>query len=546
MRIGIKLTIGIILTGMTPVAATSRPEPQTVPLDKGRRSASSNQDEIIVTGERMRSRSDWVRAESPNFTVYGVDEGQTRQVAAKLERFRQFLMALTRTPSPAPASPVPVYLVKGRLQLDRLRRERYERGTYPVGYYSASPTGLLLAADMNLDARRNIFPLYHDASLFGDFTYQFLLQNARGAYIPAWYIDGLGVNLTTTRFTEGSVEFGKANPDMAEALSNRKWEPIGRIVSGELSTGWLYSAESALLVHYICAEPARVKAFQRFLTATRDGKEGIAAFEQAFATTMKALQAKLWQYRTSARYIRASTTVFTVPDISVYPLPKSADALLLDRAAMQIGIPERDRQSAVLRRAESVATDPKDGFAQRILAKARILYGAPERADPILDRLLAASSEDTELMYLKGMRHLMAGRADPAIARDQFREARTWFAHVYRVDPDYYPALYAWAESRSTEPRFVSENTVNVLMKAVVLAPQATQIRITAATMMLQDGRFNAAEALLAPVIVTPQDPASEQVPALLQKARMHEPAAMQDLLASFRYEETWKDRNCC
>lgn len=546
MRLAIKLTIGIFLTGMTHVAFASRPEPQTVPLDKGRQMASSNQDEIIVTGERIRSLSDWVRAESPNFTVYGVDEGQTRQVAAKLERFRQFLIALTRTPSPPPEDPVPVYLVKGRLQLDRLRREQYERGAFPVGYYSASPTGVLLAADMSWDARRNVFPRYHDASLFGGFTRQFLFKIGRGAYIPAWYIDGLGVNLTTTRFTESSVEFGKFHPGMAETLSNLKWEPIGRIVSGELSTGWLNSAESALLVHYICAEPARVQAFQRFLTATHDGKERIAAFEQAFATTMKALQAELWQYRTSSRYIRARTTGFTVPDISVYLLPKSADALLLDRAAMQIGIPERDRQSALLRRVESVATDPTDGFAQRILAKARILYGAPERADPILDRLLAASSEDTELMYLKGMRHLMAGRADPAIARDQFREARTWFAHVYRVDPDYYPALYAWAESLSIEPRFVSENTVNVLMKAAVLAPQGTQIRITAAMMMLQAGRFDSAEALLTPVMVTPQDPASEQVPALLKKARMHAPATMQDLLASFRYEETWKDRNCC
>lgn len=546
MRMRFKLTIGIVMAIMTSTASESRILPQTASPEKNSRSTSSDEDEILVTGQRIRNRSDWVRVESSNFTVYGVDERQARQVAAKLERFRQFLMALTLTPSPAPATPLPVFLVKGRLQLDRLRRMRYEQGAFPVGYYSASPTGVLLAADMSWDAQRNVFPRYHDASLFGGFTRQFLLQNARGAYLPSWYIDGLGVNLTTTSFTEGSVEFGKAHPDMAETLTNLKWEPIGRIVSGELSTGWLYSAESALLVHYICAEPARVQAFQRFLSATRGGEDRVAAFERAFGMTTEALQAELWRYRTSSRYVRATTVGFTVPEVNVSPLPKTADALLLDQAAMQIGIPERDRQSAVLRRVERVATDPTDRFAQRILAKAKILYGVPEQADPILDRLLAASPEDPELMYLKGMRHLMTGRADPAIARAQFLEARTWFVRVYRVDPDYYPALYAWAESLSTEPSFVSDNTLNVLGKAVLLAPQATQIRVTAATMMLRDKRFDSAEALLAPVIVTPQDPASEQVPALLQKARMHQPVAMPDLIASFRYEETWKDRNCC
>ena len=272
----------------------------------------------------------------------------------------------------------------------------------------------------------------------------------------------------------------------------------------------------------------------------------MAAFEVAFGTKIKALQAKLWQYRYAATYVRVTSTGFASPDISVLPLPRSADTLLLDQAAMRIGIPDRDRQLAVLRRAENAMASQKDAFAQRVFAKSEILYGEPERAAAALDALMAVNPADPELLYIKGMRHLMIGRNDPAVARAEFREARLLFARAYRADPDFYPALYAWAESLSTEPQFISENTINVLLKAALLAPQATQITVTAATMMMFDGRFAAAEALLSPLVFSPRDPASEQIPALLAQARSQKRPEMDQLMAAFRYNATWKDLNCC
>ena len=44
----------------------------------------------------------------------------------------------------------------------------------------------------------------------------------------------------------------------------------------------------------------------------------------------------------------------------------------------------------------------------------RILRGIlAEVADRLLDRLLADSPRDAELLYLKGLRHLVAGRRSP-------------------------------------------------------------------------------------------------------------------------------------
>lgn len=510
------------------------------------RQARPSVDDVVVTGERNPVRSRWLRAESPNFVVYGLDEAQTREVTAKLERFDQLLRLLTHTTAPEPASPLPVYLLQGNSQVERLRRQNLPPGHFATGYYSAAPTGMLVAADMRWDMQRARIPRYSDVWLFTEYSRHFLLQNARGDYLPAWYVDGLTLNLATTRFTGDTIEYGKGHPSLARRLDVERWGPIAKIIAGTEDHGQLYSAQSALLVHYILADPARRAAFERFLSAARSGVEPVAAFGKAFGTSMTALHARLWRYRHEAVWIRATATGFAAPDIILSRLPRSADALLLDQAAMRIGILEPDRQRAVLRRAEDAVVDWSDTFGRRVLAQAQILYGAPERADAPLDMLLASASADPELLYLKGLRHLMAGRKDAAIAPAEFREARKWFARAWRVDPDYYPALYAWAESLSTEPRFVTDKTLNALLKVAALAPQVTQVQVTAATMMMMDGRFEAAEALLAPIIVTPRDPASEQIPALRAQARAHTRPDGAQLLASFRYTAVWKDLNCC
>jgi hypothetical protein len=507
---------------------------------------NAGQDDIQVTGQRNQAWSKWIRAESPHFIVYGTREDQVREVAAKLERFDQFLRIVIPGPSPAPTKPLAVYLVFGSSQVERLRRWHAPPHHRASGYYSAAPTGILIAADMRLDTLSTKVPPYHEVWLFSEYCRHFLLEGARSEHLPAWYVDGLSLYFGTTQFVGDTIEYGRFEPHLAAQIEAERWESLAKIVAGEVDRDQLYSGESVLLVHYILADPARVRAFERFLVDVRNGARPVAAFEQAFGVRMSTLQDRLWQYRSEAQYRQATATGFAVANITVSQLPQSADTLLLDMAAMRIGIPEPDRQQEVLRRAENAVAERNDAFARRVLVQAQILYGAPEQADKELDALLASAPSDPELLYLEGMRHLMVGRRDPGLTRIEFGKARQWFVRAWQSDPDYVPALYAWAESLSVEPQFLSENTINVLLKAALLAPQATQIRVTAATMMMFDGRFEDAEALLAPILVSPRDPASEQIPALLAQAHARQRPDWAQLMGTFRYNATWTDLNCC
>jgi hypothetical protein len=116
--------------------------------------------------------------------VYATDERQARETAARLERFHQVLTLLTRS-SPRPDSrAIPVYLVRSRDEIARLRRQGMTPGTFPTGYYSASPTGMLLAADLEWDLLYPHTPSKTDVWLFEKYTRHFIARSEQGEICP--------------------------------------------------------------------------------------------------------------------------------------------------------------------------------------------------------------------------------------------------------------------------------------------------------------------------------------------------------------------------
>jgi Flp pilus assembly protein TadD len=168
-----------------------------------------------------------------------------------------------------------------------------------------------------------------------------------------------------------------------------------------------------------------------------------------------------------------------------------------------------------------VAPRHPDPFASRVLARAELMYGDGAAADGLLDQLLAASPDDVELLYLKGLRHVIAGRQDAPGRAAHFRRAQALLARAHRADPNHVPTLYAYAESLSTRPQFLTENTQNILMLAVQLAPQVPQIRLSAAHLLLLREQYELAESVLLPLTsAVHQQSAAERTKELLSLAR--------------------------
>jgi hypothetical protein len=124
----------------------------------------------------------------------------------------------------------------------------------------------------------------------------------------------------------------------------------------------------------------------------------------------------------------------------------------------------------------------------------------PAAADRLLDPMIEAEPTNAELLYLKGMRHLRAGRTDAARRAEHFGEAQRWFARAHQGDEFHFQTLYRYAESLAVDEAFVSENTTNVLLLANQIAPQVREIALSAANLLIRRGAFEEAEAILAPL----------------------------------------------
>jgi hypothetical protein len=469
----------------------------------------------------------WLRAESPSFVVYSQGEEETlRRRVGELEDFHQLLRQLTGTSDSPSGTRLPVYMVRG---IGEMRRIWPQASTSVGGFYSASPAGILAVVDTGAD--RSFFG--RNELLFHEYAHHFMLQHFPAVY-PQWYIEGFAEYLMTARFEGQTVEFGRYNEARASWLANRlRWLPTDTLLFGD--PGRLegaqvaqFYAQSWLVVHYMLRDAERMGQLNRYLAAVSAGQEARAAFARIFGMNASQLHRRLNDYSTEqlsfTRVRRASAA--RPPAIAIARLPASAEDLLLMQASMRSGV--RLNPDSFVRRVRRAAGNAADPFAMRVLAEAEAQYGDGAAAERLLTELLAASPRDAELLFLMGMRHLVAGRADEAGRAAHFRTAQTWFARAHRADETHYPTLYRYAEGLSADPALLSENTTNILLLAQQIAPQAHAIRLSAANLQIRRGRWADAEALLLPLASHAHAGAMTRLArTLLQKARARDSSGL-------------------
>jgi len=447
------------------------------------------------------ARAEWRRAESPNFVVYGdLSESALRERILLLEDFDQLLRMLTAGQEEPAPNKLHIYIVSG---IEALRVVRQVPAGI-AGFYTASPDGILAMVDgSQRDAGNEI--------LFHEYAHHFMMQNSTLIY-PAWFVEGFAEYFATVRFTARKIDIGNYSRGRAASIQGR-WIAMERLLSAgpaglNQEEQAAYYAQSWLLVHYFYSTPERQAALNRLL-ATVPGGSPAEALQSATGLTPETLTRELRRYIAggSIRYRQMERgSPATPPPVTVALMPRSADDLVLYEAALRTGVSDENGASYLQRIRVLAGRYPDDPLAMRVLAHIELRYGDGAAADRLLDRLLAAAPNDAELLYLKGMRWLIAAEADNP-PEQAAATARTWFGRAQRADQNHYQTLYRYAESLRGERAFFSENTSNALVLAHQLAPQVHSITLNAASVLIARREFAHAVALLLPLVANPHDP---------------------------------------
>ena len=447
-------------------------------------------------------QAEWRRAESPNFVVYSdIPEARLRAHVLRLEEFDRLLRLMTSAGREPARTRLHIYVVENNRQLNVVRSV----GSGVGGFYTGSADGIAAFVDeQTLGSSPEV--------LFHEYAHHFMLQYAPSAY-PAWYVEGFAEYFMTARFRpNGQVEVGNFSRSRGLMLTSFGWLPTERVLFG--AAGGLddigmsqYYAQSWLLVHYFFSDPARQAQLGRYLTAVARGEDPEAALEPAIGMDAEELHEALRLYaRRSIVYRRLTPQAVAPPQVTITPLPRSAEDLLLYQAALRVGIPEENRATYLERIRRAAARHENDPYARRVLAHAELLYGDAAAAERLIEPLLAADAGDAELLYLRGMRYFVDAQKDIDRTANLGR-ARLWFSRAHRADGNHFQSLFRYAQSFRDEPEYVSENNSNVFLLAQQLAPQVPEIRLEAAQVLLRRELYEEAEALLGPLAAAQHDP---------------------------------------
>jgi hypothetical protein len=466
---------------------------------------------ITVTAAPAQAR--WLRAEGPHFVVYSDgDERNLRTYVEQLEGFDDFLR-LTYDIKGDEVSPrkLPVYLVGGRAELVR---------TWPgaptavVGYYVAGPDDIFAVATREETARPSgdVTHDYLESIVFKDYTHHFLLQYFPYAH-PGWLLAGYGEYFGSTVIQKDYVDIGKPGSGKYQRLTGEEWIPLADVLGktpdvGNEHQAQMFYAEAWLLTHYMMSDPERKKQLAIYVHEVEQGAEPVATMTKVTGRDLKALTRDLRDYLQKLRYHHYKRSkAIDWAKVTIEPLPPSADALLLESLSLERSLRPEDRPRVLDAVRTKAAQYTDDRLADLTLARAEIYYGERAAGEAILDHRLTDDPTDVDALVLAAvarLKDLEEGRNHPA---ELGAKAQSYFVAAHKLDPERYQALWTYAMTRRrVDPDYPSDNTLNVLEKALALAPQVSQIRLETARALYKRKKWAKAEEVLGPILHDPQD----------------------------------------
>lgn len=451
------------------------------------------------------AQAEWLRAESEHFVVYGRSEKSVREYATMLEDFDSLLRRLHGRPKDEVAPrKLPVYLVSDLRQLKRVLPKAAD-GTAGVYFPALTEVFVVAVRDgASGDADLN----KGDDTVMHEYVHHFMMQYYPSAY-PAWLVEGYAEYYMTADLAKSRLVIGGVNTGRAYSLTQPGgWIPMQDVLSKRPSAlknqlVYSYYAQAWLLTHYILSDPARHKLLGPYLDAVRAGRDPVKAWQDVYGDDPDGLRRKLQTYMN--RPIPAGMLQREGPlnpPMTVTRLSAGADDLILEGQRLKLGVPKAEQPKLLADIRAAAAETPKDRFSQLILARAETTFGDRKAGEAILDGLLTADSKDEEALVALGESRLTAGMDDPAQKAADFTQAGKLFARAFKANPDNPETLHGYAEAHSLEP--LTENMVDIRLRAVVLAPQVGHLRLDAASALIEIKDLNLARMMLSPLASNP------------------------------------------
>ncbi len=404
---------------------------------------------VLFAGHNAASAKDqWIQVKSKNFVLIGnASEKDIRRVGTRLEQFRETFRQLFKTTNLTASIPTNVTVFKnaGSYKPFKPLRSDGKADTGIAGYFQPGEDVNYITLSTEGTDEDTFGTIFHE------YVHFILDINFGKSDVPLWFNEGLAEYYQTFEIEEDTkVKLGLPQSGHLNLLQQSKLMPLDMLFNATHQqvhgTGGhsrsIFYAQSWALMHYL-AQTGKQPALDKFLSQMRSGTAAQPAFEQAFQSTYKQMEADLKKYISKGTY---QYNIITFPN-----------KLRFD-GEMQAMVLDEPTSNAYL---------------------GDLLYHSnrADDAEPYLMKALGIAPEHPLANTALGM---------VKIRQRKFDDARTYLEKAIASDPKNHAAYYQYAYLLSREGRdefgfvrnFAPETAAKmreVLRKAIALNPAFTE-----------------------------------------------------------------------
>ena len=450
----------------------------------------------------------WVSVRSKNFRLIGnANEADIRQVAVKLEQFREVFSRLFSQASLHASVPPTVIVFKNDASYQPFKPLYQGKPTDVAGYF-------LVDQDINyitLTAERRITNPY--ATIFHEYVHALTSNTLRGA--PLWLKEGLAEYYSTFDVADGEkkIWLGKPRTDHLALLREKKLLPLQTLFAiksdsqhyNDSDERSVFYAESWVLVHYLLlANKEQYQAkFLRYLSTLTTGLPVSESFQQVFQTDEATIEHELERYIKRTNYPEQSVVLDRRLefDTTMQSAPLSeagAQAILGD---LLLHAQRFDEAETWLQQA--LTLDPELADAHTSLGLLLTRQRRFDEAKKHLQRAIASDSRNYLSHYYYAVIFSREGVGENQLVSNFAPETaalmRTELKRTIELAPNFLDAYHLLAFVNLATGEQIEE-AITLLKRVLAMAPSREESAFLLARVYLHEVDFASARRLLEPI----------------------------------------------
>lgn len=449
------------------------------------------------------AKDTWTSVRSKNFFLIGNGgEKEIRQVATRLEQFRD---VFSRLFSQAQFnSPVPTTVIVFK---NDSSYKPFKMGN-AIGYFQQGSDVNYITMTAEQHGDQNPYSvIFHE--------YVHLLVNNTMGDVPTWFNEGLAEYYSTFDIDgERKALIGNIIPNHVYYLREQKLLPLRTLLTvdqrspyyNERDKSGVFYAQSWAFVHFLIQgkSGARVSQMGTFLGLLSSGVKLDDAFKQAFQTEFDVLEKELKEYVRGGTNYKMSRATFEKKlefdtEMQTSPLTEADAQAYLGDLSLHLG----DLNGADKRLQEALKLDPNQAMANSSLGMVRVRQGKYSEAKPLLQKAVAASSQNYLVHFnyalALSMESMGEGNVVSGFSAEAAKEMRSELKKAIQLSPTF-PESYRLLAFVNLVRGEELDNSIALLRRGLALSPGKGELSFLLAQVYMRKDDYKTARQILEPL----------------------------------------------